>query len=49
MVVTPHLSSFTDDGKRKMGIGVVKGVLDVLTGNMPEFIVNGDIWESRKK
>lgn len=32
VVATPHLSSFTDDGKRKMGVGVVRGVLDVLSG-----------------
>ncbi len=49
VVATPHLSSFTDDGKRKMGVGVVRGVLDVLSGNMPEFIVNGEIWEKRRK
>ncbi len=48
VVATPHLSSFTDDGKRKMGVGVVRGILDVLSGNMPEFIVNGEIWENRR-
>ncbi len=48
VVATPHLSSFTDDGKRKMGVGVVRGVLDVLSGKKPEFIVNGEIWETRR-
>jgi D-3-phosphoglycerate dehydrogenase / 2-oxoglutarate reductase len=48
VVATPHLSSFTDDGKRKMGVSVVQGVLDVLSGNMPEFMVNGEIWEKRR-
>lgn len=48
VVATPHLSSFTDDGKRKMGIGAVQGVLDVLSGRKPEFIVNGEIWETRR-
>ena len=47
-VVTPHLSSFTDDGKRKMGIAVVKGELDVLSGKYPEFIVNPEVWEKRR-
>jgi len=47
-VVTPHLSSFTDDGKRKMGVTVVKGTLDVLSGNHPEFIVNSEVWEKRR-
>ena len=48
VVATPHLSSFTDDGKCKMGVGVVRGVLDVLSGEMPKFIVNGEIWEKRR-
>jgi D-3-phosphoglycerate dehydrogenase / 2-oxoglutarate reductase len=48
VVATPHLSSFTDDGKRKMGVGVVRGVLDVLSGKKPEFIVNGDVWKKRR-
>ena len=48
MIATPHLSSFTSDGKRKMGIGVVQGVLDVLAGKKPEFMVNGEIWDKRR-
>ena len=49
VVATPHLSSFTDDGKMKMGVTVVKGVIDVLENVCPEFIVNGEVWEKRKK
>ncbi len=48
-VVTPHVSSFTDEGKRKMGVTVVQGELDVLAGNYPEFIVNPEAWEKRRK
>ncbi len=48
-VVTPHLSSFTDEGKLKMGMDVVKGALDVLGGRKPRFIVNPEVWDSRKK
>ena len=48
-ILTPHLSSFTEDGKRKMGVAVVEGVLDVLAGRKPRFIVNGEIWEKRRK
>jgi D-3-phosphoglycerate dehydrogenase len=47
-VVTPHLSSFTDEGKRKMGVTVVQGELDVLSGKYPEFIVNPEVWDRRK-
>ncbi|MBI9103826.1 MAG: hydroxyacid dehydrogenase [Spirochaetales bacterium] len=49
VVATPHLSSFTDDGKRKMGVMVVQGVLDVLNGKEPECMVNRGIWNSRRK
>ncbi|MDP2792403.1 MAG: hydroxyacid dehydrogenase [Rectinemataceae bacterium] len=48
VIVTPHLSSFTEDGKRKMGIAVVEGVLDVFSGKKPQFLVNGEIWETRR-
>jgi D-3-phosphoglycerate dehydrogenase len=49
VIVTPHLSSFTEDGKRKMGVAVVEGVLDVLAGRKPRFLVNGEVWEKRKR
>jgi len=49
VVVTPHLSSFTDGGKLKMGMGVVKGVLDVFEGRFPEYIVNPEVWEKRRR
>ena len=49
VIVTPHLSSFTEDGKRKMGLAVVEGVLDVLEGRKPQFLVNPEIWESRRR
>jgi D-3-phosphoglycerate dehydrogenase len=48
-ILTPHLSSFTEDGKRKMGLAVVEGVLDVLAGRKPRFMVNEEIWEKRRK
>jgi D-3-phosphoglycerate dehydrogenase len=49
VIVTPHLSSFTEDGKRKMGIAVVEGVLDVLEGKKPQFLVNQGVWETRRR
>ncbi|MBI9105183.1 MAG: hydroxyacid dehydrogenase [Spirochaetales bacterium] len=49
VIATPHLSSFTDDGKRKMGMMVVEGVLDVLSGKKPQFIVNPEVWERRRR
>ncbi|MEW6549466.1 MAG: hydroxyacid dehydrogenase [Spirochaetota bacterium] len=49
VIATPHLSSFTEDGKRKMGVAVVEGVLDVLAGRKPRFLVNGEVWEKRRR
>lgn len=49
VIVTPHLSSFTEEGKHKMGIAVVEGVLDVFAGKHPKFLVNGEIWETRRQ
>ena len=48
-VVTPHISSFTSDGKRKMGVAVVQSSLDVLSGKVPEYMVNPEVWEKRRK
>ena len=48
LVLTPHLSSFTEDGKRKMGVTVVEGVLYVLKGRKPEFLVNSEVWNNRR-
>lgn len=48
-ILTPHLSSFTEDGKRKMGVAVVEGVLDVLAGRKPRFLVNPEVWEKRRR
>jgi len=42
-VVTPYLSSFTDKGKLKIGMDVIKGALDVLGGRKPQFIVNPEV------
>ena len=42
VVLTPHLASFTDEGRRKMGLTVVEDVLRVFRGEKPEFLANPD-------
>ena len=40
VVLTPHLASFTEEGRRRMGLTVVEDVLRVFRGERPEFIAN---------
>jgi phosphoglycerate dehydrogenase-like enzyme len=35
VVATPHTAGFTEDGLRKMGLGVAEGILAVLNGARP--------------
>jgi len=48
VVATPHLSSFTDEGRARMGIGVVQQVLQVLRGERPRFLADPAVWERRR-
>jgi len=48
-VLTPHMSSFTDEGRYRMGATVVEQVLDVLKGKQPQFLANPDVWDHRRK
>jgi len=42
VVLTPHLASFTDQGRRRMGLMVVEDVLKVLNGESPKYCANSD-------
>ncbi len=43
VVLTPHLASFTEDGNRKMGIGVAEQMLKALRGERPDFVANPEV------
>jgi D-3-phosphoglycerate dehydrogenase len=43
VVLTPHLASFTDEGRRRMGMMVVEDVLRVLRGEYPLYPANPQI------
>jgi D-3-phosphoglycerate dehydrogenase len=48
VVLTPHMASFTSEGRQRMGVTVVEQVLKVLRGERPEFLANPDVWERRR-
>lgn len=48
VVLTPHLASFTDEGRRRMGLTVVKDVLRVLCGEEPSNLANPGVWPRRR-
>ena len=48
VVATPHMSSFTNEGRARMGLGVAQQVLQVLRGERPQFLANPTVWERRR-
>jgi D-3-phosphoglycerate dehydrogenase len=44
VVLTPHVASFTHEGRRRMGLTVVEDVLRVLRGERPEYLANPQVW-----
>lgn len=49
VILTPHIASATNEARDKMGELAVSGLLDALSGKMPQNIVNKEIWERRRK
>lgn len=47
VALTPHLASFTNEGRRRMGLMAVEDVLRVLRGEEPFFLINPKVWEHR--
>lgn len=43
VVVTPHSSSLTMNGKIKMAVGAAEQLVEVLRGGVPQYIVNKDV------
>jgi phosphoglycerate dehydrogenase-like enzyme len=48
VVLTPHVASFTDEGRRRMGLRVVEDVLKVLRGELPRCLANPEVWTRRR-
>jgi D-3-phosphoglycerate dehydrogenase len=43
VVLTPHIASFTEEGRRRMGLTVVEDVLSVLRGDQPVYPLNPEV------
>jgi D-3-phosphoglycerate dehydrogenase len=48
VVLTPHVASFTDEGRRRMGLTVVEDILRVLRGERPQYLANPQVWTHRR-
>lgn len=48
VILTPHIASATKEARDKMGEQAVSALLEVLSGSMPENIVNSEVWERRR-
>lgn len=46
VVLTPHLASFTEEGRQRMGMMVVEDVLRVLRGERPLYPANPDVFQA---
>jgi D-3-phosphoglycerate dehydrogenase len=48
VVLTPHVASFTHEGRKRMGLTVVEDVLCVLRGERPRYLASPDVWARRR-
>jgi len=48
VVVTPHVGSYTDEGRRLMGTTVAEDVLRVLRDEIPQYLGNPQVWDHRR-
>ncbi len=48
VALTPHLASFTDEGRRRMGLMAVEDTLRVLRGEKPLHLANPEVWVHRR-
>ena len=49
VIVTPHYCAMTEESLYNMGTMVAQGVLDGLNGKRPEYLVNPEVWERRRR
>jgi len=48
VVLTPHVASFTHEGRQRMGLTVVEDMLRVLRGERPRYLANPEVWTRRR-
>jgi phosphoglycerate dehydrogenase-like enzyme len=49
VVLTPHVGSFTHEGRRRMSMTVAEDILSVLRGEQPKFLANPEVWVRRRR
>ena len=49
VILTPHIASATWEARQKMGQQAVGGILQVLSNQKPENIVNEEVWARRRQ
>ena len=49
VALTPHLASFTDEGRQRMGLMAVEDALCVLRGEKPPHLANPGVWDHRRE
>ena len=49
VITTPHIASATWEARHKMGEQAVAAILDTLSGNKPQNLVDETIWDKRRK
>lgn len=48
VALTPHLASFTDEGRKRMGLMAVEDLLRALRGEEPNHLANPYVWQHRR-
>ena len=49
VIVTPHFCAMTEESLYNMGTMVAQGILDVLAGKLPDYLVNPEVWQNRRQ
>jgi D-3-phosphoglycerate dehydrogenase len=49
IVLTPHVSYYSDEALKQVQVDTAQAVVDVLSGKIPRNLANPHIWENRRK
>lgn len=49
IILTPHAAALTHESSTKMGVGTARQILQLLRDERPEFLVNQEVWERRRR
>jgi D-3-phosphoglycerate dehydrogenase len=49
IILTSHAAALTHESSEKMGVGTARQVLQLLAGERPQFLVNPQVWERRRR